>query len=181
MHPARSYVLSGEGRSAFLGDYLTHPDHLDPLILSHVRNDSKITRAQQLEGYDKIAALRPEMDAIASRFHALVTPSTVDEAVKLVEPDRFTGDASFNLMWTILQVPVLNVRPTLPLPARSRACTQLGTDSRSRSQVPGFAGPSGCPLGLSLVAPRYHDQRLLWVGEAVGRVWGEKGGWKSAL
>ncbi|GAA5926550.1 hypothetical protein JCM3775_001048 [Rhodotorula graminis] len=149
------YVLSGEGRSAFLGDYLMHADVLDPLILSHVRNESKITRAQQLEGYDKIAALRPKLDAIASRYDALVTPSTVDEAIKLVEPDRFTGDASFNLMWTILQVPVLN--------------------------VPGFAGPSGCPLGLSLVAPRYFDQHLLWVGEAVGRVWGEKGGWKSAL
>ncbi|BGP44819.1 hypothetical protein JCM10450v2_000634 [Rhodotorula kratochvilovae] len=149
------YVLAGEGRSAFLGDYLTHPDVLDPLILAHVRNDTKITRAQQLEGYDKIAALRPKMDEIASRYDAIVTPSTVDEAVKLVEPDRFTGDASFNLMWTILQVPVLN--------------------------IPGFAGPSGCPLGLSLVAPRYHDQKLLRVGEAVGQVWGEKGGWKSAL
>ncbi|GAA5820110.1 hypothetical protein JCM3770_003355 [Rhodotorula araucariae] len=149
------YVLAGEGRSAFLGDYLTHPDVLDPLILAHVRNDTKITRAQLLEGYDKIAALRPKMDAIASRYDAIVTPSTVDEAIKLVEPDRFTGDASFNLMWTILQVPVLN--------------------------VPGFAGPSGCPLGLSLVAPRYQDQKLLRVGEAVGQVWGEKGGWKLAL
>ncbi|GAA5994951.1 amidase [Rhodotorula paludigena] len=149
------YVLAGEGRSAFLGDYLTHPDVLDPLILSHVRNDTKITRAQQLEGYDKIAALRPKLDAIAARYDALVTPSTTDEAIKLEEPNRFTGDASFNLMWTVLQVPVMN--------------------------IPGFKGPSGCPLGLSLVAPRYHEQKLLRVGEAVGQVWGERGGWKSAL
>lgn len=109
------YVLAGEGRTAFLGDFLTHPDVLDPLILSHVRNDTKITRAQQLEGYDKIAALRPKIDAIAARYDALVTPSTTDEAIKLEEPNRFTGDASFNLMWTVLQVPVMNVRFQLSL------------------------------------------------------------------
>ncbi|GAA6032731.1 hypothetical protein JCM8097_000764 [Rhodosporidiobolus ruineniae] len=149
------YILAGEGRTAFLGDYLTHPDKLDPLIISHSKNDTGVTRAQQVEAYDKIGALRPRIDEIASRYAAIVTPSTTDEAVKLVEPDRFTGSAEFNCMWTALQVPVMN--------------------------IPGFAGPSGCPLGLSLVAPRYHDQHLLHVGEAVGNVWASRGGWKSAL
>lgn len=58
-------------------------------------------------------------------------------------------------MWTVLQVPVIN--------------------------IPGFKGPNGCPLGLSLVAPRYHDQALLRVAKAVGQVWGSGGGWSSSL
>ncbi|GEM06396.1 amidase family protein [Rhodotorula toruloides] len=149
------YVLSSEGRSAFLGDYLLNPTKLDPLILSHSRNDLHVTRKKHLEGDDKIAALRPVIDNIASRYDALVTPSTVDEAPVLVEPERHTGEAVFNLMWTILHVPVLNLT--------------------------GFAGPAGCPLGLSLVAPRFEDERLLHLGEAVGRVFAEKGGWTSAL
>ncbi|BGO96687.1 Amidase family protein [Rhodotorula toruloides] len=149
------YVLSSEGRSAFLGDYLLNPSKLDLLILSHSRNDLHVTRKKHLEGYDKIAALRPIIDEIARKYDALVTPSTTDEAPVLVEPERHTGEAVFNLMWTILHVAVLN--------------------------LPGFAGPAGCPLGLSLVAPRFEDERLLHVGEAVGRVFAEKGGWASAL
>ena len=48
---------------------------------------------------------------------------------------RCTGDASFNSMWTLLHVPVIN--------------------------LPGFVGPSGMPVGLSLVAARYKDRHLL--------------------
>ncbi|GAA5887544.1 hypothetical protein JCM6882_001444 [Rhodosporidiobolus microsporus] len=144
-------IMAGEGRVAFRGDYLTHPEKLDPLIISHSKNDTNISRAEQLKAYDTIAALRPRIDEIASKYTALVTPSTTDEAVKLVEPGRFTGSAEFNCMWTALQVPVLN--------------------------IPGFKGPSGCPLGLSLVAPRYQDEKLLYVGDAVSKVWTTKGGW----
>lgn len=52
-----------------------------------------MTRAQQLEAYDEIAKLRPIIDSIASKYTALVTPSTTDEAPLLEEPLRFTGDA----------------------------------------------------------------------------------------
>jgi Asp-tRNA(Asn)/Glu-tRNA(Gln) amidotransferase A subunit family amidase len=58
-------------------------------------------------------------------------------------------------MWTILHTPVIN--------------------------IPGFKGPNGCPLGLSLVTPRYHDQELLRVAKSVGKVFGSGGGWVSAL
>jgi Asp-tRNA(Asn)/Glu-tRNA(Gln) amidotransferase A subunit family amidase len=37
------------------------------------------------------------------------------------------------------------------------------------------------PVGVSLVAPRYHDQHLLQVAAAVGPLFEEKGGWKSKL
>jgi NCS1 family nucleobase:cation symporter-1 len=44
--------------------------------------------------------------------------------------------------------------------------------------IPGFAGENDMPIGLSLVAPRYHDRKLLAVSEAVGKLFEASGGWK---
>lgn len=144
-------ILHMEGQSSFLGDYIQSKDQLDPWVTKHVENDSGTTRKEQLESYDNIARLRPVIDSIAAKYTALVTPSVTDEAPLLEEPLRFTGDASFNLMWTVLHTPVLN--------------------------VPGFTGVNGMPVGLSLVAPRFEDRHLLHVGKEVAKVFAE-GGWK---
>lgn len=114
-----------------------------------------MTRADQLDAYDFISALRPVMDKIARGFTCLITPSVTSEAPVTDEPMRFTGDASFQLMWSVLHTPVIN--------------------------VPGFVGPNGMPVGLTLVAPRYHDQVLLAAADAVGKCWEAGGGFKSAL
>ena len=142
-------ILHMEGQSSFLGDWIEHADQLDPWVTKHVVNDTATTRKEQLDSYDNIARLRPVIDDIANRYTAIITPSVTEEAPVLEEPLRFTGDASFNLMWTVLHTPVLN--------------------------IPGFKGPSGMPIGLSLVAPRYRDRHLLHVGEAVAGVF-EDGG-----
>jgi Asp-tRNA(Asn)/Glu-tRNA(Gln) amidotransferase A subunit family amidase len=47
--------------------------------------------------------------------------------------------------------------------------------------VPGFKGENGMPIGVSLVAPRYHDMRLLAVGKKVGAIFEAEGGWKSSI
>jgi Asp-tRNA(Asn)/Glu-tRNA(Gln) amidotransferase A subunit family amidase len=145
-------ILHMEGQSSFLGDYLQSPDQLDPWVTKHVVNDTKTTRREQLDSYDNIARLRPVIDSIAAQYTALITPSVTDEAPVLEEPLRFTGDASFNLMWTVLHTPVIN--------------------------VPGFVGPNGMPVGLSLVGPRYSEQSLVRTVKAVSAVFAE-GGWKS--
>jgi amidase len=137
-------ILHMEGQSSFLGDYLKTPDQLDPWVKKHVENDTGTTRKEQLESYDNIARLRPVIDSIASKYTVLITPSVTDEAPILEEPLRFTGDASFNLMWTVLHTPVLN--------------------------VPGFSGSNGLPIGLSLVTGRYRDQHLLRCGKALGEI-----------
>lgn len=62
---------------------------------------------------------------------------------------------SFQLMWSVLHTPVIN--------------------------VPGFKGPNGMPIGLTLVGPRYHDQALLRAADAVGKCWAAGGGFESAL
>lgn len=86
-----------EGRPSFLGDYKSNGAHLDPWILTHVHNDTKISRKEQLEAYDEIAKLRPVVDEIASKYTLLITPSVTDEAPVLEEPLRFTGDAVSNI------------------------------------------------------------------------------------
>lgn len=143
-------ILHMEGQSAFLGDYLTSPEHLDPWVTKHVVNDSATTRREHIDSYDNIARLRPVIDSIAGKYTALITPSVTEEAPVTEEPLRFTGDASFNLMWTVLHLPVLN--------------------------IPGFVGPSGLPVGLSMVTPRYTEQSLLHTAQAVSTVFA-KGGW----
>lgn len=143
-------ILHMEGQSAFLGDYLTSPQHLDPWVTKHVENDTATTRREHLDSYDNIARLRPIIDGIAAKYTALITPSVTDEAPLTEEPLRFTGDASFNLMWTVLYLPVLN--------------------------IPGFVGPNGLPVGLSMVTPRFTEEHLLHTAQEVSSVFA-KGGW----
>lgn len=58
-------------------------------------------------------------------------------------------------MWTILQVPCLN--------------------------IPGFKGEADMPIGLTLVGGRYKDEHVLYVGKAVGEVFEREGGWKPKV
>jgi nucleobase:cation symporter-1, NCS1 family len=37
------------------------------------------------------------------------------------------------------------------------------------------------PIGVSLVAPRYHDRKLLAVAKKVGEVFEAEGGWKRSV
>ncbi|KAK8855834.1 amidase signature enzyme [Apiospora arundinis] len=147
-------VLHAEGRVSFLPEHRTAADKLHGFLVGHVENEHKYTRAEQLRAWDSMAALRPKVDAISGRYAAIVTPSVPDEAPKGLES---TGSANFCSIWTGLHTPTVN--------------------------VPGFKGENGMPIGLTLVAPRYHDRHLLTVAKAVGRIFEAEGGWdrKSSL
>ncbi len=66
---------------------------------------------------------------------AVLTSSARDEA----PVGTITDDASANCGWTLLHVPFVH--------------------------APGFKGPTGTPVGLLLVSPRYTDSRLLNVAK----------------
>ncbi|KEQ69513.1 amidase signature enzyme [Aureobasidium namibiae CBS 147.97] len=142
-------VLNADGRTAFLPEYTTTKHNLSDYLVGHVENDTKISRKAQLDAFDNIAAARPVVDGILSKYAAVLTPSVPDEAPLGIEK---TGSAAFCLIWTALHTPVVN--------------------------IPGFKGGNGLPIGVSLVAPRYHDRRLLAVSKAVGEIFEEEGGWK---
>lgn len=136
-------VITAEARTSLLADYRTHPDLLDASARGQVEAGAHITRAAYTAAYDGIAAARPVVDAIAAKYTALLTPSATGEA-PLLDKDRSTGSPAFNAIWSALQMPVVN--------------------------VPGLQGPNGMPVGISLVAPRYHEQHLLRVARPVARV-----------
>ncbi|KAF1349203.1 amidase signature enzyme [Lizonia empirigonia] len=145
-------VLASEGRTAFLPEYTVAKDKISDQLVGHVENSDKITRKAQLEAFDKIGTARPVVDEILSRYAAVLTPSVPDEAPLGIEK---TGSAAFCLIWTALHTPVVN--------------------------IPGFQGKCGMPIGISLVAPRYHDRHLLAVSKRVGEIFEAKGGWKSSI
>ncbi|KAL4801826.1 amidase signature domain-containing protein [Aspergillus unguis] len=147
-----STIMACDGRTAFLSEYATDKTLIHESLIQHVKNSTGLTHRQELAAFDGIAALRPKIDEISNTYAALITPSIPDEAPLGQES---TGSAAFNGMWTALHVPVIN--------------------------VPGFQGENGMPVGVSLVTSRFRDQRLLEVAEAVGEVFAEKGGWRSAL
>ncbi|VUC30889.1 unnamed protein product [Clonostachys rosea] len=138
--------MDTEARSAFLPQYRISKEKLQPFIVDHVENSKQISRAAQLEALDGVAALRPIFDKIAAKYAAIITPSVIDQAPFGQE---YTGSAVFNVIWTALHTPVIN--------------------------VPGFWS-EGMPVGLSLVAGRYRDQHLLAVAKEVGHILEVEGG-----
>ena len=104
-----------------------------------------VTRAELLAALDAAAAARVRFDEIAAGFDAVLTPSARGEAPQ----GATTGDAALNAMWTLLHVPVVN--------------------------VPGFRGPNGMPVGLSLTGPRYTDRRLINAARIIGPLFEAKG------
>lgn len=135
-----------------IADYLLDKDQLDPSLIGHVENSKNVSRKAQLESYDNCARLRPVWDDIANKYDAVITPSVVDEAPVGIQD---TGSAAFCSMWTILQVPCLN--------------------------VPGFRGENGLPIGLTIVGARYRDMHVLHAGEAIGVCFREGGGFVSKI
>ena len=91
----------------------------------------------------RLEQMRLDMDGVLDRYDALITPSAPGEPPQGLQT---TGNAIFNSIWTALGTPAV----TLPL----------------------FAGPSGLPVGLQLVAVRFKDRRLFDVAEAVQRALG---------
>lgn len=90
-------VSAREGQASFLGQLMTDRTHLHDNIIGYGENRGNVSRKDQLEAYDECARLRPVLDAIASKYDAIVTPSVVDEAPTDVGN---TGD-----MVRLLQVP----------------------------------------------------------------------------
>jgi Asp-tRNA(Asn)/Glu-tRNA(Gln) amidotransferase A subunit family amidase len=135
-------VMHSEGRAAFLSLSKTHPHLLHDDFFSRVENRDGYTRADLTAAYDHAGRCRTTFDAIAAGYDAVLTPSAKGEA----PPGRYPGDAVFNRMWTLLHVPCVN--------------------------VPSCPGPNGMPVGVTLVAPRFHDRRLLAVAGVVAAAMG---------
>lgn len=138
---AQNTIMLGEGRAAFLDLARREPHRLHDDFLARAENRTGITRAALLAAYDLAARCRPQIDAIAAQYDAIVTPSAPGEAPLF---EQGPGNAIFNRMWTLLHVPCVN--------------------------VPVTTGPGGLPVGVTLVGPRFTDLQLLVTAQEVGRL-----------
>lgn len=90
-------VISADGRSAFFPEYAAAKGKLSQHIVEQVENTAGITRRQQMDTFDSLAAARPRVDKILSGYDAVIVPSVPDEAPVGLES---TGSAAFNVIWT---------------------------------------------------------------------------------
>lgn len=138
---AQRILLLGEGRGAFLPEYLTDHAQLHADFRDRVENAAQITGAQMAGAHNLAAECRKLFDGLFPRFDAVLTPAAPGEA-PLGRQD--TGNPVFNSMWTLLHVPCLGI-----------PCTK---------------GPHGMPVGVQIVGPRYGDAGLLGVGAVVAPI-----------
>ncbi|SMO54186.1 Asp-tRNAAsn/Glu-tRNAGln amidotransferase A subunit [Thalassovita litoralis] len=132
-------ILAREGRAAFLNEARNQPDTLHSEFLSMVENRRQITPQSAREAYKIADTCRALMDDILSDYDAIIAPSATSEAPVGLE---WTGDPSMNSLWTLLSVPVVS--------------------------VPGFSGPNGMPLGISVITRRYTDRTAIAIGALAG-------------
>jgi Asp-tRNA(Asn)/Glu-tRNA(Gln) amidotransferase A subunit family amidase len=135
---AQRIVLMGEGRGAFLQEYLAAHGLLHQDFRDRVENAAGITAAALVAAYDLAAECRKRFDTLFPRFDAVLTPAAVGEA-PMGRQD--TGNPVFNSMWTLLHVPCIGI-----------PCT---------------TGPNGLPVGVQIVGPRFGDAALLEVAALI--------------
>jgi len=142
---AQQTVMRGEGRAAFLPDYLGRHHLLHQDFRDLVENEREITPAQLSDAYDLAARCRVEFDTLfatttggrGGHFDVLMTPPAPGEAPEGLQD---TGNPTFNAMWTLLHVPCVGI----PVGKSARAL----------------------PLGIQLVGPRFSDAQLLAIAAA---------------
>lgn len=118
-------VVQAEGSITFLAEHSTASESLNATVRGWMQREAEANRATYLSAIDEFATLRPAMDRLLSEFDAVITPSVPGQAPMGLGS---TGEARYNIMWTALHQPCVN--------------------------VPGFASHEGMPVSLSLVAPR---------------------------
>ncbi|ARP97185.1 amidase [Bordetella genomosp. 13] len=136
---AQQIVMRGEGRGAFLPDYLGPKRHmLAQHFLDIVGNSTKITPAKLVAAYDLAAECRRTFDGMfGADLDVVLTPSSPGEAPEGLSS---SGNPVFNAMWTLLNVPCVG--------------------------IPVGVSPRALPLGIQLVGPRYSDSQLLEIALA---------------
>jgi amidase len=138
-------IVKAEGGVAMKREYVIGKGQMGEGLPEWVDND--INPFVMLKARDELAALRPDFDAIAGQYDAIITPTVPNTAPPVTVGDR----PGFNSLFTGLHVPTVH--------------------------IPGFAGEDGMPMGLTLVGARYKDQDLLEVARVVAEVWiGADGG-----
>ena len=139
---AHPIVMNHESARA-LGWELEHArDRISPGLLERLQFGLSRTAEQVAEAYAVFERTQQAFPDAMDGLDVLITPSAPGEAPTGLE---WTGDPSFNFVWTSLHVPCVT--------------------------VPAGLGPNGMPLGIQIVGRRGDDKAVLawaqWVAAAV--------------
>ena len=143
MEAAHSVVMNAESARAMGWEMTHHRETLSDTLREKLEWGVAQGGAALAEARATFRALQDGFPAAMDGCDVLVTPAAPGEAPLGIE---WTGDASFNLIWTSLHVPCVT--------------------------VPAGVGPSGMPLGIQVVGRRGEDRAVLawarWVAAVVG-------------
>ena len=117
-------------------EYDEHHDLLSERLRERMERGMRTTTNRFLEALALAARCRADVAQLMADWDGFLTPSTVGEAP---EGLTITGVPTFNMVWTLLQLPCV--------------------------MVPGLTGPSGLPVGVQLVAGHGNDDALLALGK----------------
>jgi len=140
-----------EMRRALLPEMRLAPDLVSPSMRAGIERAAGISAGQHAEAFAEIAAQGERLTPLLAPYDALLTLAAPGEAP---QGHAFTGDAMFNIPWTVLSMPAI----TLPV----------------------MKGARGLPIGLQVVARTFEEACLLHVAERLEGVLGEKGNAKVA-
>ncbi len=129
---ARAIVNDVERARSLAWEGTAHRDKLSPGLVKTMERGSAISDRDYRDALWQVASARIEVDLILRRYDVVVTAAVNGEAPLGL---HYTGDPSFQALWTLLHVPSIT--------------------------LPAHRGPNGMPVGIQMIAPAGNDSMLL--------------------
>jgi len=144
---ARELINNYERARAMGYEWHNHRDLISERLQGTIRQGWETPHADYVAALELAARCRASLDGVFGTLDSLLAPCVPGEAPLGLES---TGSPRFQELWTLLHVPTLT--------------------------LPTHRGPSGLPVGIQLVAPRFGETQLF---EAARWIWERLGSWRE--
>jgi Asp-tRNA(Asn)/Glu-tRNA(Gln) amidotransferase A subunit family amidase len=138
----RAVVNAYERARGLAGEWFAGREGFSSQMIRTCDAGFSVTRSQYVQALLVIERFRLQMDDyfadVDADVDAVLTPAASGEAPAGI---AYAGDPRFQELWTLLHMPAVS--------------------------LPAHRGPTGLPVGIQLVAPRYGDDKLLTVARWV--------------
>jgi Asp-tRNA(Asn)/Glu-tRNA(Gln) amidotransferase A subunit family amidase len=144
-YSARETINNYERSKSMAADWAHHSDRISKVLGDRIRKGFAMKHEDYLGALQLAEHCRGRIDEAYEGIDAIISPCVNGEAPHGL---GFAGEPGFQQFWTVLYGPAMS--------------------------LPTHTGPSGLPVGIQLVAPRYHDDQLFacarWVLQRIGTV-----------